>query len=162
MSGPFLALPQHNYNYVRAFCLGKRLPSLHLVTKNHVQIQRSRRGSTGRNAHSKSFHQKLKMSWLQRQHTRDDADVSSDRWQKEQKYSSTAAHPTGLTVRYISIFLERCHRTLKQRFIPATLLLTNIKPAYSEQSTSWITRNKHETEMSRAEKSRGRGKMKRL
>lgn len=67
------------------------------------------------------------MSWLQRQHTSDDADVISDRWQMAEgakKYSSTAAHPTGLTICYIIIFLEQCHRTLKQRFIPAKLLLT--------------------------------------
>lgn len=47
----------------------------------------------------------LKMNSLQRQHTRDDADVISDRWQKEQKYSSAAAHPTGLKLRKISAVL---------------------------------------------------------
>lgn len=59
ISGPFLALPQEDYNYVRASCLGKHLSSLRHVTKNHIQIHRSRRVSTGRNAHSKSFQQTL-------------------------------------------------------------------------------------------------------
>lgn len=100
------------------------------------------------------------MSWLQRQHTSDDADVISDRWQKEQKYSSAAAHPTGLTICYISIsFLERCHRTLKQRFIPATQLLTKHKASilWTEYQLDYLQQiwNGNVTAW---QKSRGRGK----